>query len=96
MMGGLLPTTLLETEEVVAHNGPATQYAGITARTLLIAGARSGAYYRDMNERLAAVMPNARTHVLPRAAHNEACIAGPAFGDLVAGFLTGAPEREPR
>ncbi|WP_432991288.1 alpha/beta fold hydrolase [Dactylosporangium sp. CA-233914] len=92
-MGELLPTSILETEEVVAQSGPAQEYAGVTARTLLSCGARSGAYYREMNERLAAVMPDARTHVLPRASHNAACVARPHFANMVADFLTKEPVR---
>jgi pimeloyl-ACP methyl ester carboxylesterase len=95
MMGELLPGTMLETEEIIATGGPAAQYAGVTARTLLVAGAKSGAYYRAMNEKLAAVMPDARTLVLPRSAHNAPCIARPNFTDMVAGFLTRAPAKEP-
>ncbi|WP_433206749.1 alpha/beta fold hydrolase [Dactylosporangium sp. CS-047395] len=92
MMGELLPGTMLETEEVAATAGPATEYAGITARALLAAGGRSGAYYREMNEKLAAAMPDARTAVVRGASHNEPCLGRPRFADLVADFLARAPE----
>jgi pimeloyl-ACP methyl ester carboxylesterase len=94
-MGGLLPTTILETEEVVANTGPAQEYAGITARALFAYGAKSPPYYRTMSEKLAAVMPDARTHPLPRSSHNAACVARPGFADMVAGFLTQAPVGRP-
>jgi pimeloyl-ACP methyl ester carboxylesterase len=94
-MGELLPTTILETEEIVANAGPAQEYAGITAAALFACGARSAPYYRTMNERLAAVMSNARTYVLPRSSHNAACIARPNFADMVAGFLTQTPVGRP-
>jgi pimeloyl-ACP methyl ester carboxylesterase len=90
-MGELMPTTLRETEEVAAHSSPASDYAGITARTLLARGARGPAHYRTVNERLAAAIPGARTRVLPRSSHNAPCVARPRFVRMVADFLTGAP-----
>jgi pimeloyl-ACP methyl ester carboxylesterase len=90
-MGALLPTSMLETEEVGVQAGTAADYAGITARALLACGAQSPPYYARMNAALAAVMPDARTVVLPRSSHNAPCIARPRFADMLARFLTGAP-----
>ncbi|MFI5910790.1 alpha/beta fold hydrolase [Dactylosporangium sp. NPDC051541] len=96
MMGELLPGTMLETEEIGATPTTGADYAGVTARTLLVAGGKSGAYYREMNAKLAAAMPDARTHVLAGASHNEPCLGRPRFTNLVADFLTGAPAKAPR
>ncbi|MFG2043297.1 alpha/beta fold hydrolase [Dactylosporangium sp. NPDC048998] len=89
-MGELLPTTILETEEVVAHPGPASQYAGIRAPALLACGAQSPPYYGKINAALAAAMPDARTFVLPRSSHNAPNIGRPRFADMLAQFLTGS------
>lgn len=89
-MDELLPTSMLEIEEIVAHRGPAAEYAGIRARTLLACGARSEPHYARVNEALAAVMPDARTFVLPRSSHNAPNLARPRFADMVARFLTGS------
>ncbi|WP_432839232.1 alpha/beta fold hydrolase [Dactylosporangium sp. CA-092794] len=94
-MGPLLPTTIVEVEEVGAHSGPSSDYAGVTARGLFLSGAQSQPYYRPMNEALAAAMPNARAAVVPRSSHNAPCIARPRLANLLADFLTGSPVPSP-
>jgi len=86
-MGELLPTTLLEVREIQAYAGPASDYAGITSDVLLATGAWSPPYYRPVNEALARVMPNARTAVVPRSAHDGINIARAAFMKPFASFF---------
>jgi pimeloyl-ACP methyl ester carboxylesterase len=86
-MGDLLPTVVREARQIEAHEGPATNWAGITAPVLLGVGARSAPHFRAVAEALAAVLPDARVDVRPRAAHNAIAIARPAFVAPFAAFL---------
>jgi pimeloyl-ACP methyl ester carboxylesterase len=91
-MGDLLPTSVPELEELARHDGPAADYAGVTAEVLLAAGAGSGPHYRTVNDRLARAMPHARSVVIPRARHNAINIARPAFVAPFAEFFS-SPRR---
>jgi pimeloyl-ACP methyl ester carboxylesterase len=57
-MGALLPMTLDETQEIVAHDGPASRWADISARVLLTYGAAGPPYYPGLNRALAAAIPH--------------------------------------
>ncbi|WP_430787814.1 alpha/beta fold hydrolase [Actinoplanes sp. G11-F43] len=69
-MGELLPLTLDESAAVFAHAGPASRWAGVTAKVLLACGASGPDYYPKINEALASVLPDARTLLVPRGAHD--------------------------
>ncbi len=86
-MGDLLPAVVREARQVQAHDAPAEDYAGITAEVLLAAGAWSPPYYREINDALAHVMPNARTEMLPRSAHDGLNIARAQFIEPFASFF---------
>jgi pimeloyl-ACP methyl ester carboxylesterase len=92
-MGDLLPATVHEAREVQAHDGPAEDYAGITSDVLLATGAWSPPYYRDINDALAHVMPNARTEILPRSAHDALNIARPQFIEPFTSFFANPLQR---
>lgn len=49
--------TMAEVGEALSHDGPASQYAGITARTTLCVGGASAAWFRASAEALAPVLP---------------------------------------
>jgi pimeloyl-ACP methyl ester carboxylesterase len=88
-MGEQLPTVETEVGQIIAHDGPASAYAGVTAETLLAVGARSASYFGDVCDALAATLPRARVVRIPGASHNSANIGGPAFVAPFADFLAG-------
>ncbi|MFU8871538.1 alpha/beta fold hydrolase [Micromonospora sp. SL4-19] len=96
-MGDLLSMTLRETRQIQEHDGPAEEYAGITAEVLLACGAKAAAYYAEVDEILAGVLPRARALRVPRCAHNAIAIAPPRLVDPIATFFAATPApRAPR
>ncbi|MFC0032941.1 alpha/beta fold hydrolase [Micromonospora chaiyaphumensis] len=93
-MGGLVGMTLVESRQVQAHEGPADEYAAITAETLLISGARAAPYFTEINDRLAAVIPRARTLRVPGSPHNGIAVAPPALINPLASFFTAPTTRQ--
>ncbi|MGW0217569.1 alpha/beta fold hydrolase [Micromonospora chokoriensis] len=89
-MGELLPTTLEETALILAHDAPATRWAGVSAQVLLTCGADGPAYYVDQNDALARALPHARTLTVPRSGHDAINRAHPRIVDPLAEFF-GAP-----
>ncbi|SCG35738.1 alpha/beta fold hydrolase [Micromonospora humi] len=87
-MGALVGMTLAESRQIVAYEGPAEQYAGITAEALLISGAKAAPFFTETNELLAAVLPRARTLRVPGSPHNGIAVAPPALIDPLAAFFT--------
>jgi pimeloyl-ACP methyl ester carboxylesterase len=77
--GELLPTAPPEIRRIYAHEGPATDYAGITADVLLASGSRSPRYFAKICDSLASALPRARAIVIPRSSHNAANIARKGF-----------------
>lgn len=94
-MGELLPMTLLETRQIQHHEGPAQEYAGIGAEVLLACGAKAAPWYPEVNELLAAVLPRARTLVVPGCGHNGIAAAPPRLVDPIAEFLATPTASEP-
>ncbi|SDR90595.1 Pimeloyl-ACP methyl ester carboxylesterase [Friedmanniella luteola] len=86
----LLPTVPPEVRRIAEHDGPASDYTGITAEVLLAAGSRSSTYFAENCAALAAAIPGGRAVVLPGCSHNAANIARPSFVRPFADFL-GAP-----
>lgn len=70
MMGELLHLTFEESSSIFEHAGPASQWSGITAQVLLACGAGGPDYYPKINEALASVIPDSRTLLVPRSAHD--------------------------
>jgi pimeloyl-ACP methyl ester carboxylesterase len=71
MMGGLLPSTLDDCDEILRHEGPASRWSGTTATEVLLArGANSAPYYGPINEALAEALPRARSLRIPRSGHD--------------------------
>ncbi|MEV4658643.1 alpha/beta fold hydrolase [Micromonospora sp. NPDC049301] len=95
VMADLLPMTLDESALIRAHDGPASQWAGVTAEVLLACGADGPPYYVDLDEALAGAMPRARTLVIPRSGHDAINRAHPRLVDPLASFFT-APVRPER
>ncbi|MET7709966.1 alpha/beta fold hydrolase [Micromonospora sp. NPDC005413] len=94
-MGDLLPMTLDETALILAHDGPASQWAGVTAEVLLACGADGPPYYVDLNEALARALPRARTLTIARSGHDAINRAYPRMVDPLASFFAApvTPER---
>jgi len=87
----LLPTAPPEIKRIHDHDGPASDYAGITADVLLAAGSRSSRYFTQNCKDLAAAIPRGRAIVIPNASHNAANIARKGFVEPFAGFFGGSP-----
>ncbi|HIT75400.1 MAG TPA: alpha/beta hydrolase [Candidatus Avipropionibacterium avicola] len=65
--------TLAEVGEVLSHDGPATDYAGITARTTLCVGGASAPWFRRSAEAILPVLPDGRmVAVLSGLGHDAA------------------------
>ncbi|GAA1368021.1 alpha/beta fold hydrolase [Catellatospora chokoriensis] len=86
-MGELLPMTLFETRQVLAHEGSADAYAGVTADVLLACGASAPGYFEEHHTKLAHVIPRARTMVVPGARHDAIAIAPARLVDPIAEFF---------
>jgi pimeloyl-ACP methyl ester carboxylesterase len=69
-MGGLLATTLDESDQIRRHDGPATMWSGIRASVLLAYGQAGPPYYAGLNQALAAALPRARVLPIPRSGHD--------------------------
>lgn len=83
----MVPSAVVEAREVVAHDCPATAYAGITGEVLLLTGGRSPAYFTRASEALALAVFGARHVVVPRANHNALTDASAPVVERVAGFF---------
>jgi pimeloyl-ACP methyl ester carboxylesterase len=70
MMGGLLATTLDESQQIRLHDGPAESWSGIGADVLLAYGAGGPPYYASLNEELARALPHACVLRIPRSGHD--------------------------
>ncbi len=88
-MAQLLPTVGPELHRILDAEGPASDYAGITAKVLLAYGARSAGYFAQICDALAAAIPHAQQTVIPRASHNTANIAPEPFVAAFAHFYAG-------
>jgi pimeloyl-ACP methyl ester carboxylesterase len=89
-MADLLPTVPPEVGEIAASDGPASDYAGITAEVLLTSGARSPRYFAENCAALAEAIPRGRALVLPQMSHNAANVAAPDFVAPFRDFFAGA------
>ncbi|MFB9237834.1 alpha/beta fold hydrolase [Plantactinospora siamensis] len=94
-MGELLPTTLPESRQVAAHDGPADRYAGIEAEVLLVSGAAGPPAFAALNEALARALPRARTLLIPRCRHDAINRAFPRVVEPIAAFFA-APVTQQR
>jgi pimeloyl-ACP methyl ester carboxylesterase len=86
-MGELLPTMATEVGQIGAHDGPATDYAGVSAEVLLAFGARSATYFSRACNAIARALPHAEAMRIPRAGHNAANIGHTDFARPFADFL---------
>jgi hypothetical protein len=89
-LADLLPTVPPEIRRVPAHDGPATDYAGITAEVLLAAGSRSPKYFAQNCQAVADAIPGGRALVIPRSSHNAANIARKGLVGPFAAFFEGS------
>lgn len=84
-----LPVTIAELREVLAHSSPGTEYAAITARTWIGAGATGPDYYRTTSRLLAARVPRSRFELVGNVGHSALVLPVPALAMRVAEFLGG-------
>jgi pimeloyl-ACP methyl ester carboxylesterase len=85
----LLPTAPPEIRRIHDADGPATDYAGVTADVLLAAGSGSSRYFYQNCEALAAAIPRGRAIIIPRSSHNAANIARKGFVAPFSAFFAG-------
>jgi pimeloyl-ACP methyl ester carboxylesterase len=69
-MRDLMPTTPAELEEVARSDGDGSDFATITANTLLVSGSKSPDYMTGVLKPLSAIIPGARHLTLNDADHN--------------------------
>jgi pimeloyl-ACP methyl ester carboxylesterase len=93
-MGNLLPMTLDESQEILRHDGPADQWAGVNAEVLLACGANGPSYYPRINQALAGALPRARTLQVPRSGHDAINRARRRLVEPLAAFFAQAVPRE--
>ncbi|MEV0154730.1 alpha/beta hydrolase [Micromonospora sp. NPDC050686] len=94
-MGELLPMTLDETHQIRLHDGPADQWAGVRAETLLAYGAAGPRYYAGLNEALARALPRARVLPVPRSGHDGLNRAPRRLIEPLAEFFAAPVSRAP-
>ncbi|GAA1612526.1 alpha/beta fold hydrolase [Actinoplanes couchii] len=88
MMGELLHLTFEESNSIFEHAGPASKWSGITAKVLLACGAGGPGYYPKINEALASVLPDARTLLVPKSAHDALNRAHPRIVEPLVEFFS--------
>ena len=90
-LADLLPTAPPEIRRIHDHDGPATDYSGITADVLLAAGVPQS---RGTSLRTARPWrtryPEGRAVVIPRASHNSANVARKSFVKHFSTFFAGS------
>ncbi len=89
-LADLLPTAPPEVRRIHDHDGPASDYAGITAEVLLTAGSRSPRYFAENCQAVAAAIPRGRAMIIQRASHNSANVAGKGFVEPFRTFFAGS------
>ncbi len=89
----MVPSAVMEAREVLAHDAPATVYAGIPAEVLFATGARSPVYFTPTSAALARAVPGSRHVVIPKANHNAITDASAPLVERMAAFLAGPTRR---
>jgi pimeloyl-ACP methyl ester carboxylesterase len=84
----LQPTIGPEVRRILDHEGPASDYASITAEVMLAYGSRSPGYFADTCHAVADALPHATVVPIPRASHNSANIAPQRFAAPFGDFLS--------
>ena len=85
------PTMAPEVNEVIARSGAVSDYAVISADTLVAAGARGPGYFVTVARALAEAIPNARFHLAKGAVHNAPNVGRPSFAAPFGDFFAGIP-----
>ena len=86
-MARLLHTAPDEIKLAFAADGPASDWASVTAKTRFYIGAKSPDYYLPIATALAEVMPDATVEVVPRLGHDALARAGSALVTSLSRFL---------
>jgi pimeloyl-ACP methyl ester carboxylesterase len=85
-----MPTIPPEIRRIHEHDGPAADYAGITAELLLTAGSGSPRYFMENCRAVADVTPRGRALLIPGSSHNSANVAREGFVRPFADFFAGS------
>jgi pimeloyl-ACP methyl ester carboxylesterase len=88
-MARLFPTVPAESRLAVEADGPASDWATVTAETRFYIGAKSPDYYQPMAEALVRAMPHASIELVPRLGHDAVARAGSALVKSLSEFLAG-------
>jgi pimeloyl-ACP methyl ester carboxylesterase len=88
-MAGLIDTVPAEAVLAAQADGPAQQWADVTARTRFFFGARAPRYYLPSAQRLVEAMPHADVEVVPRLGHDAIARAPQALVASLSDFLAG-------
>lgn len=88
-MARLFPTVPAEDRVAFAADGPASDWATVTAETRFYIGAKSPDYYEPIAQALVHAMPHASIERVPRLGHDAVARAGTALVKSMSEFLTG-------
>jgi len=84
-IGELIPTMRYDSRTIMESAGSLDRFAAVRSDVLLLGGAKSAHYLKAALDGLGAVLPHARTVILPGVGHTAAADTGTA--DLVAAEL---------
>lgn len=87
-MARLFPTVPAEARLAAAADGPASDWADVTAETKFFIGGGSPHYYLPSAQRLAEAMPHASVEVIPRLGHDAVARATKNVVTALTRFLT--------
>jgi pimeloyl-ACP methyl ester carboxylesterase len=73
----LLPTIPIAARAVRSFDSDGTRYAAIGSPTLVLAGGRSPGYLRSATQKLAEIIPNAKSEITPEFDHNAPDMGAP-------------------
>lgn len=88
-MARLFPTVSAEDRVAFAADGPASDWATVTAETRFYIGAKSPDYYVPIAQALVHAMPRASIEMVPRLGHDAVARAGSGLVKSMSEFLAG-------
>jgi pimeloyl-ACP methyl ester carboxylesterase len=86
-MATLMPTVPAEDRLAFAADGPASDWATVTAQTRFYIGEKSPDYYEPISQSLVRAMPHASIEMVPRLGHDALARAGAGLVKSLSGFL---------
>lgn len=89
-MAKLLPTVPAESRLAFEADGPASDWATVSAKTRFYIGAKSPDYYLPIAQALVRAMPHASIEMVPRLGHDAVARAGSSLVQSLSEFLSGS------